>query len=210
MSLRLTYLKSKGYVLDDGSIRHTKVTQFCLPMFDLHYNWFDGALINAHIQENVETCLYIIFLAKRIKDEKVQALIGNLASNKNLVDYYLDDDNAELVYKLRIPEQYLDDYDKIIDGQYSKISLPYKTKLTSRYYYDNTVYDLKQPPLIINGQVATTMFEILNPSPKKREIIAKHFGVEVSSIVEFISKPNLRYELYKRPSELFNEEQYIL
>ena len=79
----------------------------------------------------------------------------------------------------------------------------YKTLLTN--LHSNNIYKLSEPPVIINGQVATTMFEILNPSQRKREVIARHFDVEVSSIKELIDKPDLKYEIYRKPEELFNE-----
>jgi len=44
---------------------------------------------------------------------------------------------------------------------------------------------------------------------EKKKVIAQHFGVEVSSVKELISKPDIRYELYRKTSELLNEEEAV-
>lgn len=195
---------NKGYVADDGDLRHTKVTMFCLAMYDIHKSEFGENLLNVHIEHKDEPKLLIIVLNK---DEPVLVdVLTKISSHECFEASYGDDDNKELVFKVRVPEKYLEDYYKIIEGRYSEISIDYKNKLTSKLYYGDTVYNLKEPPLIINGQVATTVAEVLKPSLMKRQIIAKHFGVEVSSVVELIAKPDLRYELYRKPNELFNEE----
>ena len=54
MSLRLTYLQNKGYVREDKSIRHTKVTVFCLPMLGLRDKDFNDFLLNVHIKHEGE------------------------------------------------------------------------------------------------------------------------------------------------------------
>jgi len=205
MSLRLTYLKEKGYVADDGDLRHTKVTSFCLAMFDIHTSDFGGNLLNVHIdaQSGEHPYLFIIVLNK---DEPILVEIMTKVSSHDCFDSsFADDDNNELVFRMRVPDVHVEDYHKIIAGKYSKISEAYKNLLISNRHYGGTMYDLNDSPLIVNGQVATTMAEILKPSLKKREIVANHFGVEVSSIVELITKPNLDYEVYKRPNELFNK-----
>lgn len=207
MSLRLTYLRNKGYVTEDGDLRHTKVTNFCLPMYDIHRLEFGENLINVYIQHEVDPYLYIVVLNK--DEPMLVRVLTRISSNEHFDSSYPDDDNNELVFKIKVPDKYIEDYYKIIAGRYSEISLEFKTKLTSKLYYGNYIYNLNEPPLIVNGQVATTMFEILNPSLKKKQVIAKHFGVEVSSVIELIEKPNLRYELYKKASDLFNEEVSI-
>lgn len=207
MSLRLTYLKNKGYVTDDGSLRHTKVTNFCLPMYDIHILEFGENLINVYIQQETEPYLYIVVLNK--DEPMLVRVLTKISSNEYFESSYDDDEEKELVFRLKVPTKYIEDYYKIIAGRYSEISLEFKTKLTSKVFYGNYIYNLNEPPLILNGQVATTMFEVLNPSVKKKQIIAKHFGVELSSIVELISKPDLRYEMYKKVSDLFNEEVSI-
>ena len=45
MSLRLAYLTENGYVASDGDLRHTKVTNFCLPMYGFHKRDFKNKLL---------------------------------------------------------------------------------------------------------------------------------------------------------------------
>ncbi len=205
MSLRLTYLKSKGYVDEDGSInKHTKATNFCLPMIGVWVGDFGkDLLINAHIENVHPPHLCIVMLNK--SSYELDVVAGKLRENPLFISQEEDDDGIEVVYCVGIPARYWDDYYLVLEGRYSQLSLPYKTKLTT--LYGNTVYPTSDSPLIIDGQVATTMFEVLNPSQKKREIIAKHFEVEVTSVKELIAKPNLSYEGYRKCSELFIEEE---
>ncbi len=204
MSLRLTYLREKGYVADDGDLRHTKVTSFCLAMYDIHKSDFGDNLLNVHIQHKEELYLLIIVLNK---DEPILVdVLTKISSHECFDSSFADDGNNELVFRVKVPDQYIDDYYKIIEGRYSEISEGYKNLLISNKHYGSTIYALNEPPVIINGQVATTMAEILKPSLKKREIVAEHFGEEVSCVKELLSKPDLHYELYRKPNELFNEE----
>lgn len=210
MSRRMAYLKNMGYVNEEGVLRHTKLTNFCIPMFGVCAKDFGDSLINAHflhMNESAEPHLFIIVHNKDNHDEKVVNVLQKLASHSEFIKQYTDDDGAELVYVLRIPNQNLDDYYKILCGDYSQVSNEYKQVL--KKFYTNKVYNLNDSPLIINGQVATTMWEILNPSKAKRAIIAKHFETDVANIKELISKPNKRYEIYRTVQELYNEEENI-
>lgn len=203
MSLRLAYLKANGYVTEEGDLRHTKVTNFCLPMFGVFKGDFKGKLLNAYIEHGDVPYLYIVTL----NDENVTDLLVKLGESDDFIESFDDDDGKEFVFKFKIPSVYLDDYYKILNGVYSEISTSYKNVL--RIFYGNTVYSLTDSPLIVNGQVATTMWEVLNPSLEKKKIIAKHFGVDPNSVKELISKPDLRYELYKKANELYNQEEQI-
>lgn len=203
MSSRLTYLKDNGYVKEDGRLRHTKVSNFCLPMFDLHIDDFKEKLINVYIQHEPEPHLYVITLP----DDNITDVLIRLNNHENFIESYDDDDGKELIFKLSIPSKYTEDYYKVLSGSYSQVSLEYKHLL--KKFYGNNVYDLSVPPLIVNNQVATTMWEILNPSIKKREQVAKHFGVDINSVKELISKPDLKYELYKKANQLYNQEEQL-
>lgn len=209
MSRRMAYLKNNGYVSDEGVMKYTKVTNFCIPMFGVCAKDFGDSLINAHISHNGnEHNFYIIVLKDKIHNNKNNTeLVTRLSEHKDFVESFDDDEGKELVFKFKIPQEHHDDYYKILSGSYSKISDEYKTVLEK--FYGKKVYPLNEKPLILNGQVATTMWEILNPSIKKKEIIAKHLNVDISSVVELISKPDLRYELYQSTNELYNQENQL-
>ena len=198
MSVRLTYLKDNGYALDNGDIKHTKVTTFCLPMLGTLTKEFGKDIINVHIDD--KNNLYLVVLNS--KNKQVEELLSKLSEHECFLESYDDDDGKELVFKFKVPEKHLNDYHAILDGKYSEISREYKELLTSDKYYKVTYFPLNEPPVIINGQVATTMWETLYPSIKKKEVVAKHFGVEVSSVLELMAKPDLKYELYRKTEQL--------
>lgn len=199
MSRRLAYLRENGYVTADGDLRHTKVTNFCLPMLDVYKGDFKDRLLNVYIDEKNGPHMYLII---QTPCDEIASLIERLHEHDEFTESYDDDNGDEFVIKLKVPEECLEDYYKILSGTYSQISTDYKNVL--KKYYGNSIYNLNDTPLIINGQVATTMWEILNPSQKKREIIANHFGADVKDVKELISKPDLKYEMYKKVEELFN------
>lgn len=205
MSVRLAYLRSYGYVLDNGDIKHTKVSNFCLPMFGLAVKDFNKKLLNAYIDG--ENNFYVVVLNNK-DDDKVEKLLIALSDNENFLESYDDDNGNELVFKLKIADKHLDDYHKILNGNYSEISNDYKALLTSDKYYKVTYYPLNEAPVIINGQVASTMWETLFPSIKKKEIVAKYYNVEISSVKELIAKPDLKYEFYRKAEELKIEDGY--
>lgn len=198
MSVRLTYLRDNGYVTENNDIRHTKVSTFCLPMFDVCVKDFKQFLLNAHVDD--KNNLYVIVLSN--VDKQVENILTKLSEHNDFLESYDDDDGKELVFKLKIPEKYIDDYHKILNGTYSSISSDYKSILTSDKYYKVTYYPLNEAPVMVNGQVASTMWETLNPSVKKKEIVAKHFGVDFSSVRELIAAPDLKYELYRTIDQL--------
>ncbi len=199
MSFRLTYLKSKGYVKEDGSIKYTKATRFCLPMLGIWMGDFGELLLNVHIETDHPPHLCIVVLNKSGYD--LDIIADKIRENPLFISQEVDDNGNEVVYFVGIPERYHDDYYLVLEGRYSQLSLPYKTRLTS--YYGTNVYP-HDNPLIVDDQVATTMFEVINPSQKKREVVAKHFGVEITSVKELIAKPDLSYEGYKKCEELID------
>lgn len=200
MSLRLMYLKENGYVTNDGDLRHTKVTNFCLPMYGFHKRDFKNKLLNVYILHEDDPCLYVVTL----NDNSITDVLTKLSANEHFIESFDDDDGKELIFKLKVPQKHEEDYFKILNGIYSEISKEYKEIL--KQFYTNNIYALDVPPLIVNGQVATTMWEILNPSIKKKEQVAKHFGVDISNVKELMSKPDLKYELYTKANQLNNQK----
>lgn len=202
MSIRKTYLNKKGYVRKDGSIKHTKMTMFCLPLLGLSYHDFGKNLINVYSSQEDNIYLYIVL--DNPYEQSVDNLINKIKARKDFIEEFKDDSDNEYILKFKISGIYEDDYYKIMSGEYSKISKVYKDILI-KMYSDRT-HDLNKPPTIVDGQVLTTMHEVIYPTEEKKKVIAKHFGVEISSVKELISKPDIRYELYRKVDELKEEE----
>lgn len=208
MSVRKTYLKNKGYIRKDGSIKFTKVTMFCLPMLGFHFKDFGDSLLNVYSTHDESPHLYVVILNPYKDNPGLNIVLDKLRSHPNFVEETKDDDEYEIILKLKLDSNHEDDYYKVMSGDYSKISEDYK-KILTRLYSDFK-HDLNLPPKInADGLVDTSMAEVLDPSLEKKKIVAKHFGVELSSVKELISKPDLRYELYRTIEELNSEEEIV-
>lgn len=207
MSIRKTYLKNKGYIKQNGKIKHTKVTMFCLPVFGMHYMEFGDHLLNVYTLQEDNPYLYVVVLNPYKEDKGLNIVLDKLRLHPNFVEESRDDEDYEIVIKLKLDSHWEDDYYKIMSGDYSKLSDDYK-KILIKFFSDKKE-DLTKAPNIVDGQVQTTMHEVLYPTLEKKKVIAKYFGVEVSSVKELISKPDIRYELYKKTSELLNEEEAV-
>lgn len=207
MSIRKTYLRNKGYIRENGNIKHTKVTMFCLPMYGIHYKDFGNHLLNVHTIQEDNPYLYVLILNPYKEDPHLNKVLDKLRNHYNFVEETRDDEDYEIVIKMKLDSHWEDDYYKIMSGDYSQLSEDYKKILIN--LFSDRKEDLTKPPKIIDGQVLTTMHEVLYPTIEKKKVIAKHFGVEVSSVKELISKPDIRYELYRKTSELLNEEEAV-
>jgi len=207
MSIRKTYLKNKGYIRENGNIKHTKVTMFCLPMFGIHHKDFGNHLLNVYALHEEVPYLYVVVLNPYKEDKGLTIVLDKLRGHPNFLEETRDDEDYEIVIKLKLDSHWEDDYYKIMSGDYSQLSEDYKKILIN--VFSDRKEDLSKPPVIVDGQVLTTMHEVLYPTLEKKKVIAKHFGVEDSSVKELISKPDIRYELYRKTSELLNEEEAV-
>jgi hypothetical protein len=191
MQERLEWLENNGYI-NNNVIKNTKTTTFLMPLIGIselsieHLN--PKMLINAHIKSKEDKLIYVILNKLDFPEQANDyVIIQNL--NEHFVDYINEEQEYILIYK--IPEHFYDDYNKILDGQYSKTSIHYK-EIMIRVYGIQTNRD----------NHLSTVHDVLYPTIIKREQYAEFLNVDVKLIEEVCSRPKLPYEIFKTIEQL--------
>lgn len=192
MQRRLEWLLNNGYI-EDNIIKYTRTTRFLMPLIGVSElelkKLSPEVLINAHIKSKEEKIIYVI-LNKEINLLLLQDFIANQNFNENFVDYIEEEDEFILIYRLQ--EHFYEDYNKIIQGQYSKTSDPFKQIIT-RIYGSKSNQECHLP----------SIYDALYPTDKKRKMYAKFLDVHHTLLNEVSSIPNLEYEIYKPINQLY-------
>lgn len=195
MQQRLQWLDDNGYI-NNSNITYTRTTRFLTPLVGLSEfeikKLCGNILINAYIKSIEEKLLYVILNKLDFPEESKQyVVVQNL--NEHFIDYIDEEEEYILIYK--IPEHFHNDYDKILLGEYSQTSTPYK-EIIVRIYGTNRIVDNFRP----------SIYDCLFPTVEKRKLYANHLDVDITLIKEVSSKPNLDYEIYKPINKLMNYE----
>jgi len=184
-------LENNGYI-NNNVIKNTKTTTFLMPLVGIselsieHLNL--KLLINAHIKSKEDKLIYVILNKLDFPLEANNyVIIQNL--NEHFVDYIDEEQEYILIYK--IPEHFYDDYNKILDGQYSKTSIQYKEIMIRIYGIENN-----------KNNHLSTVHDCLYPTDFKRQQYADFLNVEVMLIEEVCSRPKLHYEVYQTIEQL--------
>lgn len=191
MQERLVWLENNGY-LNNNQVINTRTTKFLMPLIGISEKSLDGyclgMFINAHIKNKEELLIYVI-LNKLDYPEESKDYVVLQHLNENFVEYLEEEQEYTLIYQL--PKHFKEDYSKVLDGRYSKTSAPYKAVMTRVHgkYTDDKDH-------------LCYVYEALNPTEKKRELLAKHLLVSKALINEISSKPNLDYEIYQSIEQL--------
>ena len=165
----------------------TLTSYFILPLLVDNFNqdrvWFELSRfsINAYLNKDLDklnlVCRYNISM------DYLQ-FENNLFTNSN---YYktIDPEKYLVVYQFFIPDLYKNDVNKIIQGKYSKLSLPAKKKIISFH----KVYP----------KVSNDLFHILNRSTERKQILNIKLEINLDSEelkeVELQSKLDLTKEV---------------
>ncbi len=192
-------MKRREYLTNIGKIRqsnntiiHTFATTFLLPTIGYCEKEFKNNLINVHIDEDFnEPKLYLIidYLPN------IEESMSRLRTNSIYIGHEISECGTEVIIKFKIPDRYLDIFDKFIKGKYSEFNNEYKQILTD-------MYGIKVNP---NGKLVTVQ-DIIYPRGEKRKQIAKELNVELSSVPsEVFDTPDLSYEIYKPIKQLIEQ-----
>jgi hypothetical protein len=193
MQDRLEWLENNGYV-QDGKIVHTRTTKFLMPLIGIS-EYSIGYIhpkifINAHVKNYNEKYIYVILDKKNYFEQcKEYIVLQNL--NEHYKDLYSNDFEYVLVYE--IPKHFHEDFDKILNGKYSKTNGYYKD-IICKIYGAGRFYDDHRP----------SIYDCLEPTDQKRKLYADFLGVDKKEIKEVSSIPNEQYEIYKDIFELNN------
>lgn len=195
MQKRLEWLSNFGYV-EDSSVRRTRTTLFLMPLVGVSeakiMEHHPKMFINAHIKDVIDKELVLV-LNKLDFPEESTTFILLQSLNENFIECIEDEEEYLLYYK--VPIHFHEDFDKIIEGKYSKTSDSYKSVILNIYGVERNTKDH-----------IPYMHDCLYPDDIKRKLYAKYLNVEISLIDEVSSKPRLtEYELFRTINQL-NED----
>lgn len=104
--------------------------------------------------------------------EKLYSIITNL-ENEYRYHYYVGNDTNknELIFAIKIPEEFSEDYKKVIKGQYSKTSDNYKRRVLHYFYKDTNLHRILKGILFKEEWVREEVSEIIDAEiPKNNEV----------------------------------------
>lgn len=153
--------------------KYNKSVHFLLPMLGLQLGYY-STLINCYIADvknKPEIKNYHLFLHLKYEDEKLRGIAG-------FREQYPV--SGGIMYVIRIPKQFDEDYLKFILGEYSKFSIEYK----------NLIFRLLTKP--INKR---NVYKVITKDIELKKIIEDKIGCSIGD-QEVLSSPNMENEIY--------------
>mgnify|MGYP003488443549 FL=1 len=192
MQKRLEWLNNFGYV-EDSSVRRTRTTLFLMPLVGVSeakiMEHHPKMFINAHIKDVIDKEIVLVLNKLDFPEESTTfILLQHL--NENFIECIEDEEEYLLHY--RVPHHFHEDFEKIIEGKYSKTTDSYKSVILNIYGVERNTKDH-----------IPYMHDCLYPDDIKRKLYANYLNVDVSLIDEVSSKPRLKeYELFRTINQL--------
>lgn len=182
----------------DNKIRLTKTGLFMLPTLGFPLEVYSGILINVFTTNNIDKPEILVIFDNSIGDHLLPLLIKKLQTHENFIEKIKDDDDKEIAMKFNIPEDYKEDYYKMMSGDYSKFSVKLKNLLFSPGFYKKGIAKNK---LTDYGLPAYSLFEAIYPTQNKIEELEENLGCKLEK-PEILDKPQIEHELYKTIKQL--------
>jgi hypothetical protein len=160
---------------------------FLLPMCSMNYKIIPSNFVNSYIEDNYR--LVVVFDKTEGHDDAFVKYIASIRiNNSNLT--HIDEYEDEIVLYFNIPAKYRDDYDRFIEGSYSKFSDEYKNVLKNAYG-QKTIKDGHE----------VTEWNVIHPQDFKRKQIAEYLSsegsiIDYTMIKEVLRKPDLDREKF--------------
>jgi hypothetical protein len=166
-----------------NQIKTTKSTFFILPMLGRSMEWYGERLINCYIGDinRPEYDNHILLLMKFNGSIQSMQFEEALKEHRRFVTSY-DPVSGYTVFVYSMPEECLEDYQKFIDGKFSKLSDPYKQLVKGKRSNDHKVV------------------KALYPTEKDRDLLKQQLerimemAVVLPEDAEILSIPNLEQE----------------
>lgn len=160
--------------------QRTKSSLFLLPMLPGHKSVYltTKQLINCFMSTpDNDRCISLLY---RFHGSREFVLLeSHLTSNPDLLK--VDDvSKSSVLYTFRIPEKYLNDYDRFLNGQYSQFSDAYKDRILKFH---------ESGPMSVIGQ-------ILYKSNDRRKALEEKLETVLPEDAEVFSVPDIAKETY--------------
>ena len=145
-------------------VKYTKTTTFLFPLLEVPKdlfrcnikNSFDQVIfttrfLNCYLQDidldnsEYNNGPYIYLIVKAYQDVDFETFYSTILSFSNYIDEYEKDNYIIMVFK--VPDENLDDFNKLLQGKYSEVSQKAKTLIMQNNFFSGKPYVI---PLILN------------------------------------------------------------
>ena len=156
--------------------------------FDFYGENFHNCYIGGDAQKDV---LYLTFKKPILDQTKFNKILETLSIDEYFIGYKTSEDWC--IVKMYVPMQYLNDFNKFVNGKYSQMSEDFKENLLSillRYDKTKTLFSRTKA--------------CLYPTKEARKHLSEALGVTIDKDAEVASVPNMDIERYR--DEYFRKE----
>ena len=136
--------------------------------------------------------------------EPLKMDIYKLQNHTEFCDIGYGDNNKEINILMNIPKEFQSDYEKFLDGKYSKFGMVYKALLVKNM-------EMKDMRVLMKKSSSKfKCFDVIYPNENSRERLAESLSIGNSKIIfdnkdiEIIDSPDLELETFKTIEELIN------
>jgi len=194
-------MSTRRKIIDEFQIRK-KSRLFIPPMLKtrLYHESKDSHLIDVSLYESDK----FVLTFDNVDYEPLKMDIYRLQNHSSFCDIDFGDDNKEINLLMKVPEEFKTDFDKYLEGKYSKFSKHYKVLLTNKYNDER-----KQGFNDRNGLPNLSVFDVIYPNEDCREKLAQALSIGSSIVkfdenadIELIDAPNREVEDFKTVEEL--------
>jgi len=149
----------------------TKTSLFLLPIFDTRPSSIGKDFFNSYLSEKLNI-MYIIYKNSPEREQNIPEIIKTKYEHaiKEIITAF-----PYTLFLVSIPEERLNDVEKMLNGEYSKMSINYKHKII--YVYSGY------------GKIYKKMYEILFPDDNTRKKMSEFFNTELPQNSEVYDKP---------------------
>lgn len=197
-------MSTRRKIIKDNNLRIKKSKIFITPM--LRQNFMHEGKNNSY---HIDTSLYgtnqFMLTFDNVDHEPLKMDIYKLQNHTEFCDIGYGDNNKEINILMNIPKEFQSDYEKFLDGKYSKFGMVYKALLVKKYG-DERHEGFNERNHLPNLSV----FDVIYPNENSRERLAESLSIGNSKIIfdnkdiEIIDSPDLELETFKTIEELIN------
>ena len=156
----------------------TKASYFITPMLGESKETFrwDQYFVNTYLSKD-EQFAFVKYRFFNVDDYKKFEYV---LTRHNLFIKMIDKNHQHVLFQFRIPEVYLKEIPRFLQGQYSKLSESYKQKILQFFHYNR------------GGELG----QILYRTDRRKRQLELKLGVRLSENLELYDKPDLKVEVY--------------
>lgn len=159
------------------TMRRTKSSFFITPMIGenrIYFRW-DNYFVNTFITEDKKIIVLYRFFSS---DDYKRFEFGVM--KHHLFEKLLDYDTQHVAFQFKIPDNYLDDYNKFVSGKYSRMSENYKKLILKFHGLDRD----------------STLSKILFKSDDRKKQLELDLGSSIPADIELYDRPS-EYDYFK-------------